>query len=158
MFGKLESKGSVHLFSQCVWGGVRGGAPSAGPLSSGCEALTPPPLRPSADPSGAGSGTGRPRAGSESSGSGRWGRTGLSCFGLLFLLVGSEVVRRGEDDSKAQPDVAGRRRGWQRLGGGPAGREGGGAGHPRASPGEGGEPPGPAVRGQQRAALGLWVK
>lgn len=28
----------------------------------------------------------------------------------------------------------------------------------RGSPGEGREPPRPAVRGQQRAALGLWVK
>lgn len=39
---------------------------------------------------------------------------------------------RGEDDSKAQPDVAGRPAlGLATIRGGPAGREGGGAGHPR---------------------------
>lgn len=31
----------------------------------------------------------------------------MSCCGLSFLLVGGSVVRRGEDDSKAQPDGAG---------------------------------------------------
>lgn len=53
---------------------------------------------------------------------------------------------------------------WQRLGaascrcwGSLAGREGGGAKDP-VGHGEGREPPGPAVRGQQRAALGLREK
>ena len=64
---------------------------------------------------------------------------------------------RGEDDSKAQPDVARPARVLATIRGGPAGRAGDGGRHP-AGPGEGREPPGPAVRGQQRAALGLREK
>lgn len=65
VFGKLESKGSVHLFSQCAWGGVidrrraLGGAAQLGVRGPDSPPpSTSPPLRPSADPSRAGRGTG----------------------------------------------------------------------------------------------------
>lgn len=72
-------------------------------------------------------------------------------------MLAVRLVWRGEDDSKAQPDVADPALGLATIRDGQAGREGGGAG-PRWAPGEGREPPGPAVRGQQRAALGLQEK
>lgn len=92
--------------------------------------------------------------GAEFEGSGRWGE-GLG--ELLRVVVFFLSVWRGEDDSKAQPDVARPARGLATIRGGPAGRAGGGTRH-EAGPGEGREPPGPAVRGQQRAALGLREK
>lgn len=64
------------------------GAPPAGPLSWGCGAQSPPAPRPPADLSRAVSAAGRPGAGSEFRGSGRWGE------GLGELLRGVVSSRR----------------------------------------------------------------
>lgn len=66
------------------------------------------------------------------------GGPGASCCGVVFLLVGGEAAWGGEDDSKAQPDVAGPAPGLATIRGGPAGRAAGGPGP--AGPGEGSLP------------------
>lgn len=67
ILGKPASKGSRSPFFTVRLGKGNTRPPPAGPLSSGCEALPPPPPTslPASDLSGSGSGAGRPGSGSE---------------------------------------------------------------------------------------------